>query len=206
MASASAERIFFAVQNWWLSVWSNSVVDQASTGLLAAVWQSLMEWHPSCMLNCWLSLEVELELKSDGWLVLTLHHSYIAPSLLQDSPSHLLHLSTAQYLLGYSLLGAATVVCNCSRNATSIWGSIQAAGRLHAALLAKVLGLPMAFFDSQPLGRLLNRFTKVSCILCCQLCQACTWCGYTDKVLTVRGFPLEERTPGTFAARPTGGC
>ena len=105
-----------------------------------------------------------------------------------DSPSRLLHLSTAQYLLGYSLLGAATVACNCSRNATSIWGSVRAASRLHAALLAKVLGLPMAFFDSQPLGRLLNRFTKVTCILWCQPTGACSTC--STKVS--RGLLLPE--------------
>ena len=130
----------------------------------------------------------------------------MAPSLLQDSPSHLLHLSTARYLLGYSLLGAATVACNCSRNATSIWGSVRAASRLHAALLAKVLGLPMAFFDSQPLGRLLNRFTKVTCALWCQLRQACTRRGDIGRVSSVRGVFFEERTPGAFAARPMGAC
>jgi ATP-binding cassette, subfamily C (CFTR/MRP), member 2 len=32
--------------------------------------------------------------------------------------------------------------------------------RLHDALLAKVLALPMAFFDTQPSGRLMNRFTR----------------------------------------------
>lgn len=31
---------------------------------------------------------------------------------------------------------------------------------LHDRLLAKVLSLPMSFFDTQPTGRLLNRFTK----------------------------------------------
>ena len=71
MASASAERIFFAVQNWWLSVWSNSVVDQASKGLLAAARESVMDGHPLCMLEYWPGWQMELELKSDGWLVVS---------------------------------------------------------------------------------------------------------------------------------------
>ena len=41
-----------------------------------------------------------------------------------------------------------------------VLGSVAAARRLHANLLACVVRLPMSFFDSQPSGRLLYRFTK----------------------------------------------
>ena len=46
------------------------------------------------------------------------------------------------------------------RNLVTVWGSYRASKKMHARLLDHVLLLPMAFFDSQPLGRLLNRFTK----------------------------------------------
>ena len=39
-------------------------------------------------------------------------------------------------------------------------GSLRASRKLHAQLLERVMRLPMSFFDSQPSGRLLNRFTK----------------------------------------------
>lgn len=32
--------------------------------------------------------------------------------------------------------------------------------RLHTKLLTKMLRLPMSFFDSQPVGRLVNRFSR----------------------------------------------
>ena len=41
-----------------------------------------------------------------------------------------------------------------------VYGSVNASRVLHADLLGKVLRLPMSFFDSQPTGRLLNRFSR----------------------------------------------
>ena len=52
------------------------------------------------------------------------------------------------------------MVANVVRNTIAVWGSYRASKKMHARLLSHVLLLPMAFFDSQPLGRLLNRFTK----------------------------------------------
>lgn len=43
---------------------------------------------------------------------------------------------------------------------TLILGGLNASRKLHARLLERVMRLPMSFFDSQPSGRLLNRFTK----------------------------------------------
>lgn len=39
-------------------------------------------------------------------------------------------------------------------------GCLAAARTLHSRLLSRVLRLPLSFFDSQPSGRLLNRFTR----------------------------------------------
>lgn len=52
------------------------------------------------------------------------------------------------------------MLANVARNIIAVWGSYRASKTMHARLLGHVLLLPMAFFDSQPLGRLLNRFTK----------------------------------------------
>lgn len=39
-------------------------------------------------------------------------------------------------------------------------GSLRSAKKLHAALLYNVLRSPMSFFDTTPLGRIVNRFSK----------------------------------------------
>ena len=46
------------------------------------------------------------------------------------------------------------------RNLVLVYGSNTAAQRMHQRLLAHVLRLPMAFHDSTPTGRLLNRFAR----------------------------------------------
>ena len=46
------------------------------------------------------------------------------------------------------------------RSGTVFAASVRASRVLHTGTLAAVLGAPMAFFDTTPTGRLLNRFSK----------------------------------------------
>ena len=66
----------------------------------------------------------------------------------------------AYYLKIYVAFSFSVMFANVLRNIAAVWGSYRASKQMHARLLDHVLLLPMAFFDSQPLGRLLNRFTK----------------------------------------------
>ena len=43
---------------------------------------------------------------------------------------------------------------------TLVIGSIKATGLLHAQLLQVILRSPMGFFDTTPVGRIVNRFSK----------------------------------------------
>lgn len=47
-------------------------------------------------------------------------------------------------------------MCTCSL----VFGSLRSGRQLHQRLLEKVVRLPMSFFDTQPSGRLLNRFSR----------------------------------------------
>ena len=67
---------------------------------------------------------------------------------------------TAFYLKVYFILGFSSLGVQIIRAIVLVLGSLEAANRLQSTLLATVLRLPMSFFDSQPTGRLLNRFTK----------------------------------------------
>lgn len=69
-------------------------------------------------------------------------------------------VATQRYLVTYFTLGIVSIGVGLTRSALLILGSISASRKLHRQLLAKVVHLPMSFFDSQPTGRLLNRFTK----------------------------------------------
>ena len=68
--------------------------------------------------------------------------------------------TAAHYLKIYVAFSLSVMLASVLRNIVAVWGSYRASKKMHARLLDHVLLLPMAFFDSQPLGRLLNRFTK----------------------------------------------
>ena len=40
------------------------------------------------------------------------------------------------------------------------WGSRRASKRLHQGMLVTTFRLPLAFFDTTPMGRVINRFSK----------------------------------------------
>ncbi|NXR21902.1 MRP2 protein, partial [Cinclus mexicanus] len=42
----------------------------------------------------------------------------------------------------------------------SVWGSMQASRIMHQQLLSNILRAPMSFFDTTPIGRIVNRFAK----------------------------------------------
>jgi hypothetical protein len=62
--------------------------------------------------------------------------------------------------MAFFLFGAGSLVVGLMRSGFLLMGSINASRGMHNTLLARVVRLPMSFFDSQPTGRLLNRFTK----------------------------------------------
>ncbi|PVU97818.1 hypothetical protein BB559_001883 [Furculomyces boomerangus] len=69
--------------------------------------------------------------------------------------------STTYYILIYGIFGLARAIASSAQNLT-IWVvvAIQAAKKTHSALFQNVMHLPMSFFDTTPLGRVLNRFSK----------------------------------------------
>ncbi|GJJ76107.1 hypothetical protein EMPS_08466 [Entomortierella parvispora] len=65
------------------------------------------------------------------------------------------------YYLGiYALLSFAYIFTIMCRQAVQYRGSISASRSLHRRLLSQILNSPVRFFDTTPLGRIMNRFTK----------------------------------------------
>ncbi|KAL9538569.1 hypothetical protein MBANPS3_010833 [Mucor bainieri] len=69
-----------------------------------------------------------------------------------------LHLN---YYLGvYCLITMSNVIVGSLRYAYLYWGALHANKTLYANLLHRVFRAPLRFFDTTPMGRILNRFSK----------------------------------------------
>ncbi|KAL8683729.1 MAG: hypothetical protein Q9186_000363 [Xanthomendoza sp. 1 TL-2023] len=67
----------------------------------------------------------------------------------------------ARYYLGiYALLAILYLLISMFREALIFWGSLVASWKLHQRLLESVLRAKFKFFDSTPLGQIMNRFSK----------------------------------------------
>ncbi|XP_046664345.1 multidrug resistance-associated protein 1-like [Homalodisca vitripennis] len=64
------------------------------------------------------------------------------------------------YLEIYALLGFSNMFSTVSRAFSMAYCSILASRHLHLSMLSNILRSPMSFFDTTPIGRLINRFGK----------------------------------------------
>ena len=64
------------------------------------------------------------------------------------------------YLIIYALLGIFYIFISVVREGYIFWGSLRASAKLHRRLLSSVTRAKLQFFDTTPLGQLMNRFSK----------------------------------------------
>ncbi|KAH8701779.1 putative ABC bile acid transporter [Talaromyces proteolyticus] len=70
------------------------------------------------------------------------------------------NVDVTYYLSVYALLGLTYVIISMGRELVLFWGSLHASWKIHETLLQSVLHAKFKFFDSTPLGQLMNRFSK----------------------------------------------
>ncbi|CAG2119914.1 unnamed protein product, partial [Medioppia subpectinata] len=101
------------------------------------------------------------------WTVLIVF-SYMAFTAVNSGSNFWLNVWSAElsadrngYYFGiYGLFGTIQVFVVCMGWMTIITGTLCASNTLHQRLLRATLHAPMSFFDTTPLGRVLNRFSK----------------------------------------------
>ncbi len=67
---------------------------------------------------------------------------------------------SVEFLTVYGALGVGQALFICIGSFALAIGSIKASATLHDNMLKSIMRSPMAFFDTTPLGRILNRFSK----------------------------------------------
>ncbi|GAB1195744.1 hypothetical protein APSETT444_005007 [Aspergillus pseudonomiae] len=69
-------------------------------------------------------------------------------------------VNVAYYLGVYAILGFLYIIISLAREGVLFWGSLHASNQIHKRLLNAVMHAKFKFFDSTPLGQLMNRFSK----------------------------------------------
>ncbi|KAI5626621.1 multidrug resistance-associated protein 7 isoform X1, partial [Silurus asotus] len=127
------------VSDWWLSYWiSNSKVNGSE----------LVSLTPS-------RLSALVLLSADSLLYVRIKNRTLNIAPFGNTSSELKF-----YMTVYGSLAAANTVFTAARAFLFAYGAIHAATVIHRRLLDNVLKATVAFFDTTPLGRILNRFSS----------------------------------------------
>ncbi|KAA3460958.1 ABC transporter C family member 12-like isoform X5 [Gossypium australe] len=104
------------------------------------------------------------------WVVMILFAFYFSTEVLRILSSMWLRFWTDRsasksykpefYILIYALLGFSQVTVTLTNSFWLITSSLGAARRLHDMMLNSILRAPMLFFQTNPIGRVINRFTR----------------------------------------------
>ncbi|XP_010460830.1 PREDICTED: ABC transporter C family member 11 isoform X1 [Camelina sativa] len=127
--------------------------EERETGIIS--WDVLMRykkavggvWVVMILFACYLTTEV-LRVLSSTWL-----------SIWTDQITSKSH-SPGFYIVVYALLGFGQVAVTFTNSFWLLISSLHAAKRLHDAMLNSILRAPMLFFETNPTGRVINRFSK----------------------------------------------
>ncbi|KAG2206947.1 hypothetical protein INT47_008416 [Mucor saturninus] len=130
-------------ENWWIKQWSHSY-ESSSNNETSTVFQ-----HQSVISQS---------------KPLYAYQPFSMFTTIQDEP--LVRTTDAKddslnYYLGiYCLITMVNVIVSTARFGVLYWGVLGANKRLYAELLHRVFRAPLRFFDTTPIGRILNRFSK----------------------------------------------
>ncbi|KAF9148077.1 hypothetical protein BG015_010226 [Linnemannia schmuckeri] len=120
----------------------------------------------------WTVLLSTLQVSSDAWLrvwAAAAKDEFNATSVFGSSAQIVLNpmqliakpMESLSYYLGvYAFLSVMYVASLILRESTQYMGSLRASRILHQKVLGRILHSPIRFFDTTPLGRITNRFTR----------------------------------------------
>ena len=146
--------------NFWLAKWSNANAANTTTTTNISNNTNTTSSPPDDQL---LVTHSHTLLFTHSLTLLLTHslsysHTHTHTHLLTHSPS--LSLSSGMYLGVYAGLGFGQAFLVLIGSFAMAIGAIMASKTLHDNMLANIIRSPMTFFDTTPLGRILNRFSK----------------------------------------------
>lgn len=138
----------------WIRQWANSYsIDNSGASLLqhtstahhgASVGHSFQSSCPTSGTCAWRYM----------------HFSNPSQNLVASGGQSALAVDVSYYLIVYALLGFLYIGVSMAREGLIFYGSLAASKKIHTRLLVSVTRARFKFFDSTPLGQLMNRFSK----------------------------------------------
>ncbi len=154
LAIFAAQQLSSVATNVWIREWANSYHDIEVRSASDATPQPLTylnKFHrlvtPGCIASG--SCLWNVHLGSSG--------ARFRASSTDDSRSE---PNIAYYLTVYALLVMAYMIVSVTREGALFWGSLAASRRIHRRLVESLTRAKFSFFDSTPLGQIMNRFSK----------------------------------------------
>uniref|UniRef100_A0A673X4S4 ATP-binding cassette sub-family C member 10 n=1 Tax=Salmo trutta TaxID=8032 RepID=A0A673X4S4_SALTR len=135
---------------YWRAVGGALAVSILLSLLLMQASKNVSDWW----LSHWIS-----NLKNNGSAQSVLMPAYSSPHMLLFSPGGLIS-EVKFYLTVYGSIAGANTIFTAIRAFLFAYGGIRAASVVHNRLLDTVLKATVTFFDTTPLGRVLNRFSS----------------------------------------------
>ncbi|KAJ2999430.1 hypothetical protein HDV02_002915 [Globomyces sp. JEL0801] len=157
------------VDDWWLKSWTDRNLNLQPVENI-----TLRSYGPSLQYQ---SLQEDSQMYSNNLFYPNLLYvppadkksfSPVSPMSIQSSDNfHILNnkddvdsAETMFYITIYALLGLGVVVANNIQQIVALVGTLYASRKLHTKLMDAVLHSPLRFFETTPIGRILNRFSK----------------------------------------------
>ncbi|GME70934.1 unnamed protein product [Ambrosiozyma monospora] len=133
-------------KSWWVRVWTSA--SNQDSAILSA---TNLVVHKAASLSI---SSIFVKAQSSTWWFTPLVESPISATI--QSVSH----SPLYYVVMYSLIGVIFSAMNAVRDFVTLHCGLVASGAMFGDLLTRILGANLRFFDSTPVGRLTNRFSK----------------------------------------------
>ncbi|PGH04299.1 hypothetical protein AJ79_07146 [Helicocarpus griseus UAMH5409] len=145
LVAFGAQQIGSLATNIWIRQWANAYqVNKVASNDVG---------HNAALSNLRLPTLVTANMpRPFSWKAPEMHSSSDGPAINEVNPWY--------YLGVYALLALSYVLITLMREIVLFGGSLHASWKIHQRLLTAVTHAKFKFFDSTPLGRLMNRFSK----------------------------------------------
>ncbi|CAB4373887.1 unnamed protein product [Rhizophagus irregularis] len=146
------------MESWWLKVWSNANLEND----ISNNYTSIYEISPFLTS---INIATISQIFTPTYLLNQQIERILSARILpfnydDDNQEHTEEHSIDYYLNIYILITLISSLFGVARFIILYYGSLKASKKLHKTLLHQVLRAPLRFFDTTPVGRILNRFSK----------------------------------------------